>query len=125
MNVANKAADRHRRKSAIGHQVVPIAVTQLGDVEAKRRQEILRVLGRQPARVQSPPQPHRDLIGVVGADDASTESIEQSELLLRAQHGMIGDVVGGAYEIVEREDRLAMARMNEKGCYREILIPVP
>src|SRR5437762_11921127 len=86
MNVANETTDRHRRKSAIRHQVVPIAVTQLGDVEAKRGQKILRVLGRQPARVKSPPQPHRDLIGVIGADDASTESIEQTELLLRAQH---------------------------------------
>jgi hypothetical protein len=37
---------------------------------------------------------------------------------------MIGDVVGGADEIVEGQDRLAVARRNEKGGDREILIPV-
>jgi len=43
----------------------------------------------------------------------------------RRQRGMVGNVVGGADEIVERQDRLAMARVDEKGCDREIFIPVP
>jgi hypothetical protein len=38
---------------------------------------------------------------------------------------VIGNVVGGADEIVEGQDRLAMARVNEKGRDREIFIPVP
>jgi hypothetical protein len=124
VNVADETADRHRRKGAIGHQVVPIAVTQLGYVKAKRGQQILRVLGREPARVQSPAQPYRRRVVIIGASETTIQPIEQCELLRRRQRGMVGDIVGGADEIVECEDRLAMARVNEKGRHREVFIPV-
>jgi hypothetical protein len=37
---------------------------------------------------------------------------------------VIGNIVGGAHEIVERKNRPAVARSNEPGRHREILIPV-
>jgi hypothetical protein len=37
---------------------------------------------------------------------------------------MIGNIIGGADEIIERQNWLAMARVNEKGRNREIFIPV-
>src|SRR5215469_5402684 len=67
---------------------------------------------------------HRGQILAVGAGEAAVKAREQIELLARPQLGMIGDVVGGANEIVERQDHFAMTRMNEPGGDREILIPV-
>ena len=61
---------------------------------------------------------------VIGAEEAAFEAIEQRELLLRLQHRVIGDIVGDADEIIERQDRAAMARRNEKRRHREILVPV-
>jgi hypothetical protein len=37
---------------------------------------------------------------------------------------MIGDIIGGADEIVEGQDRLAVARRNKKGRDREIFVPM-
>ena len=124
MDIADKAADRHGRERAIRDEIVPVAVTQLGDVELECREQILRMFWRQTALGQRGAQPHRHGIVVVRADEAAIEAIEQSELLGRRKRRMIGDIVGGAHEIVERQDRLAVARMNEKGGDREILVPV-
>ena len=82
------------------------------------------MFGRKIALGERLAQPHRDQILGIGAEQAAFEAIEQRELLLRLQHRMIGNVVGGADEIVERQDRAAMARMNEKGRHREILVPM-
>ena len=38
---------------------------------------------------------------------------------------MIGNVVGGADEIIERQDRAAIARVNKERRHREIFIPMP
>jgi len=82
------------------------------------------VLRRQLALDQRCPQPHRGRIGIVVAGEAGIEAIEQRELLLRRQRGVIGNVVGGAHEIVERKDRSAMARVNKPGRHRKIFVPV-
>ena len=79
---------------------------------------------RQIALGQRRAQPHRGGIFVVGAGEAGIEAIEQASFSGRRQRGMIGDVVGGAHEIVERQDRRAVARMNKPRRNREILIPV-
>ena len=50
------------------------------------------------------------------------ERVQQIKLLLRGERGMIGDVVSGANEIIEGEDRRAMARRNQKGGDRKIFV---
>ena len=47
-------------------------------------------------------QADRDRIVVVLADETRVETIKKIELLLRRERGMIGDVVRGAHEIIER-----------------------
>ncbi len=69
-------------------------------------------------------QLHRNGIAVALAGDAGFETIEQCELLLRFERRMIGDVVGGAHEIIERQDCAAMTRMDKPRGNREILVPV-
>ena len=69
-------------------------------------------------------QAHRNGILAAVTQKAGVEAIEQIEFRLRREARMIGDIVGGAHEIVERHDHLAVARMNEPGGDREILVPV-
>ena len=125
VDVADETADRHRRERAIADQIVPVFVAQLGDVELERGDEILRVFGRQIALGKRRAEPHRDRIFGIAAEEARFEAIEQRELFRRRERGVIGDVVGGADEIIERQDHAAMARMYEKGRHREILVPMP
>ena len=82
------------------------------------------MLRRKPALGERGAQPHRNRIVGVGAVKPGCQAIEQTKLLGRRQRRMIGDVVGGAHEIVERQDRLAIARANEEGRHRKILIPM-
>src|SRR5207253_10554829 len=49
----------------------------------------------------------------------------QRKLVRRRQRRMIGNIVGGAHELVEREDRRAVARLNQPRRHGKILIPVP
>ena len=124
VDVADETADRHRRERAIADQIVPIAIAQFGDVELERGEQVLRVLRRQIARGKLAAQAHRDRVAVVLAGEAGIEAIEQRQFFGRRQRRVVGDVVGGTDEIVERQDRPAMARSNEPGRHREILIPV-
>ncbi len=124
MHVEHEAADRHRRIAAIVDQVVPIAVAELGDVEPERGEQILGVARRQLALVELRPQRDADRIVVAAAEQGRLQPVEQRELLRRRQRGMVGDVVGGAHEIVEREDRRAVARMDEPRGHRKILVPM-
>ena len=52
------------------------------------------------------------------------EMVEQRELAVRRQRGMVGDVVGGARETVEGEDGRAIASAEQPRGDREILVPV-
>ena len=124
VDVADEAADRHRRQRAIADQIVPIAIAQFCDVEPERGEQILRVLRRKVMRGELGAKPHRDRVAVVLAGKPGIEAIEQLEFFGRRQRRVVGDVVGRAHEIVERQDRPAMARSNEPGRHREILIPV-
>ena len=63
-------------------------------------------------------------IVVALAEQSCFKPIEERELLRRRERGMIGDIVGGAHEFVEREDRCAMARLNEPRGHGEVLVPV-
>ena len=82
------------------------------------------MLRRQTALGERRAQPHRNRVLVVCAVKSGLEAVEQAKFLGRRQRRMVGDVVGGAHEIVERQDRRAMARVNEERGDREILVPV-
>ena len=106
------------------HEVVPVAVAQLGRVELEGGEEVLGVTRRQAALGERCAQAHGDLVVVVAADQARFEPIEHRQLVGRGERRMIGDIVGGADEIIERQDHLAVARMNQKRGDRKILVPV-
>ena len=124
VHVADKAADRHGRQRAIADEIVPIAIAELGDVELERGKQILRMLGRKIALGKRVAQPHRYRIFVALSGQARIEAIEQRKLFFRLERGMVGDVVRGAHEIVERQDWRTMARLNQPGSHREIFIPM-
>ena len=61
---------------------------------------------------------------IAAAQEIGLEGIEMGELL-RARHPrVIGDVVGGAHELVERENRRAMLRRDQQRGDREVLVPM-
>ena len=106
------------------HQLVPVGVAQLGHVEPERVEQILRMARRQRPLGQHGAQPHALRIVVVAAEQAAFQAVEQRELAVGRELGMVGDVVGDAHELVERQDRRTEARMDEMGRHREILVPV-
>ena len=124
MHVADKAADRHGRIGAVSDQIIPVAIAQLGDVEPERGQQILGVARRQPALRELFAQRHGLGIAIAGAVEIGLELIEQGEFLVGLELGVVGDVVRRAHEVIEGEDRRAVARMDEPGRHRKILIPV-
>ena len=59
VHVEHETADRHRRIGAVAHEIVPVAVAQLGGVEAERLEQILRMLRRHAALGQRATQRDR------------------------------------------------------------------
>src|SRR4051812_49053550 len=104
--------------------LVPILVAQLGHVHAERDEHVERVARRHTAFGQCVPQADGLGLGVAFAEQFRLEQVEISELLVRRQRGVVGDVVGGANEIVIRQDQRAMARMNDPGRDGKILVAV-
>ena len=124
VHVEHEAADRHRRQRTITDQIVPVAIAQLGHIELESGEQILCVPRRQRALGERRAQTHRRHILAVLADEARAEPVEEPKLLFRRKRRMVGDVVGGANEIVECQNRAAMARMDEKRRDRKVLVPV-
>ena len=125
VDIEHEAPDRHGRISAIADQIVPVAVAQLGHVHAERGQQVLGMARRKTALGKLVAQRNSRRFVVVAAKQRRFEAIEKFEFLGRLQSRMIGDVVGGAHEIVERQDRSAMARTDDARGDRKVLIPVP
>jgi hypothetical protein len=123
VHVEHEAADRHRRIAAIADQVVPVGVAVLGDILAKRRQQVLRVLRGKVAFRQRRAQRHARGIVLIVAEQAAFEAVEMRELVGLRQRRMVGDVVGDAHELVERKDRAAMRRRDQPRGHGEILVP--
>jgi hypothetical protein len=73
----------------------------------------LRVARRELACRELRAQSDPDRIVVAFAKQGRFEPIEQRKLFLRRKRGMVGDVVGGTHEFVEREDGPTMARVNQ------------
>jgi hypothetical protein len=79
---------------------------------------------RQPARRKRGAQPHRLTIVVALAEQVPLEAIELGKFFGFAQVCVIGDVVGHADELVERQDDAAMARVDQPRRNGEILVAV-
>ena len=124
MHIADKAANRHCRIGAVTDQIIPVAIAQLGDVEPKRSQQILGMTRRQSALRELLTQRHAFRIAIACAVEIGLELIEQGEFLVRFELGVICNVIGGAHEVIEGENRRAVARMDEPRRDWKILIPV-
>jgi hypothetical protein len=125
VDVEDEAADRHRRVAAVMREFVPVLVARLVRVHPERVEEFQRVARRQPALGERAAQ--RGGFRIVGtlAGQRVGEAVEERDLLLRRQAGIVGDVVAGPDEVVEVEDRAAVARMDQVRGDRKILVAVP
>jgi hypothetical protein len=52
-------------------------------------------------------------LGIAFAEQFRFEQIEKPELFRRVERCVIGDVVGGPHEIVERKDQRPVSRVND------------
>ena len=124
VHVEHEASDRHGGVGAIADQIVPVAVAQLGHVHAECGEQILRMARREMTCSELRAQGDGDGVIAVPAEQCRLEPVEQRKLVLRGQRRMVRDIVGGADEFVECENRLAMTRMNQPRCHREIFVPM-
>ena len=125
VDVEHEASDRHRRIAAIMDHFVPVLVAKLGHVHPERDQDIERMARRHRTLRQRAPQIDGLGLAVALAQQFGFEQIEIGELVAaRASVGMIGDVVGGPDEIVERQDQRPVARMNDPRRDRKVLVAV-
>src|SRR6266581_1521120 len=59
---------------------------------------------------------------IMPAEETALQPIQQIELLLRRERGMVGDVVGDPHELVEGQNDAAMTRVDEPRRDREVLV---
>src|SRR5262249_47882802 len=59
---------------------------------------------------------------IVPAQETGLQPIQEIELLLRRERGVVGHVVSDPHELVEGQDDAAMARVDEPRRDREILV---
>ena len=105
-------------------QVGPIGRAVLGDVEPEGRDQVLGVARGQPPFGQHGAQRARDRLVVASAEEALFQPVEVVELLGRRERRMVGDVVGGADEVIEGHHGRPVARRDEVGRHGEILVRV-
>ena len=95
------------------HELVEIRVALLGRVHAEGMQQVERVAGRKPALGERRPKRPRGGNVILLAEKRSLEPVEAGELLVRAQHGTVGNVVGAAHESVKGEDHRPVPARNK------------
>ena len=113
MNIEHEAPDRHGRISAIVDHLVPVLVTKLGHVHAESDENVQSMAWRHRALRQRVPKPDCLRLAIALAQQFGFEQVEITKLLALAERAMIGDIVGGSDEIVERQDQSAVARMYD------------
>ena len=124
MDVEHEAADRHRRIAAIMDHLVPVLVAKLRHVHPERDQDVERMARRHRTLRQRAPQIDGLGLAVAAAQQFGFEQIEIAELVAVAERRMIGDVVGGSDEIVERQNQRPVARMDDPRRDRKVLVAV-
>ncbi len=124
MHVEHETSDRHRRIAAVMDDLVPVLVAQLGDVHAEGDQQVKSMARGHAARGERPAQADSDILRLAGPGEFGLEQIQQPQLLVARQARMVGDVVGGAHEIVEGEDQRPMLGADDPGRDRKVLVPV-
>ncbi len=114
MDIQDEASDRHRRITAIIDEIVPVRITQLGDVAAEGFEKIEGMLRREVAFGLNGAE--RDTLGdrIALAHQRPAEILEQRKLPVGRRGLMIGDIVGRTHEIVESHDGRTMARRNQE-----------
>ncbi len=122
MDVQDEAADRHRRNPAIVDEIIPIAITQLGDVAAKGFEQVERMIERKTARGEHCAKRNGFGRGLGLAEKAQLHLVEKIELFFRTRGSVVGDIVGGAREAIEAENDGAVARMNDPGRDGEVFV---
>ena len=122
VNVEHETSDRHRRIRTIVDQVVPILVAKFCHVHPERRQQVARMTGRQAALGERVAQDDRLALASALPKQIGLKLVEQFELRLRIERGMIGDIVRGPNEIIKREDQRPVTRMDDPRRHRKILV---
>src|SRR5215213_8425617 len=113
MHIEHETSDRHCRIAAIINELVPVLIAQLARVHAEGMEQILRMARRKSAFVERLLQSPCFLACARVADETVFKPIEQLELFLSAQRSMIGDVICRPDKVIECQDDVTVARMNE------------
>ena len=85
-------------------------------------EQVLRVARRQAAFGERRAQPHGFRVVVALPEQVRFQPVELLELLALAQRRVVGDIVGDAHELVERQDDAAMARIDQPRRDGKILV---
>ena len=104
--------------------LVPVLVAQLADVHAERDQDVEGVARRHCAFRQRMAEADRFFLGIALSEQFRLEQVEIAELLLGRQFRVIGDIVGGADEVIEGKNQRAVARMDDPRRHRKVLVAV-
>ena len=124
VDVEHVAPDRHRRDAAVVDQHVPIGIAVDRDVARESIEEVVRVDRIEAVRGHDFAQRQRLGRAERVAVEPLAHPAKQAEFLLGRGGGVIGDVVGGAGEAVERHDRGAVRGLEQEARDREVLVAV-
>jgi hypothetical protein len=92
---------------------VPVLIPKLGHIHPEGDENIEGVARRHRTLRQRAPQIDRLGLAVAPALQFGFKQVEKSELVALAERRMIGDIVGGSDEIVERENQRPVTRMYD------------
>ena len=119
------APDRRCRERTVAEQIRPVAIAQLGGVALERGEQVLGVAradaGRGEARAQRLGF-GRPAASAGGPVSAASKRSSRAIFSAAVRSGVVGDVVGGADEGVERRDVRPQRRRQQPRAHREVLV---
>ena len=122
MHVEDEAPDGRSRQPAIIHEFAPVRVSRFQHVLTESVEQVEGVSRVQPFEAQLNAQGLGLRVGRPASAERVVETIEQRELLVGRQIGMVGDVVGRSRETIVGEDRRAPLLAQEPGGDGKILV---
>ena len=123
VQVQHMAADRHGGQAAVVQQLRPGGVAALRGVLAEGGQQVQRVLRGDAGFGQAGAQAEGAGRSAAGLPEQHRpHPVQPAQLVVRGQHGAVGDVVGVAGEGVEGVDVRAQRRADQGGADREVLV---